>query len=68
MKTTDTIYRIELTEAEVRTITEALEEATKERREHRDDGEQSAKAYFRAHDLRNGFAHLIGRSYMGVDA
>lgn len=68
MRATEKIYRVELTEAEIRTITEALEEATKERREHRQDGEQSEKAFKKFRDLRNSFASLLGVSYMGKDA
>ena len=78
MKVTS-FYSVEVNEAEVRNIVKALEDATDkcrvayeaERQAEDATVERCEKLYdeFKAtKELRNSFARLIGRSYMGKDA
>lgn len=63
MKVTRT-FSVELNTEEVENITTALHELYKTLK----DVNKNAEAISRTWELRNGFASLIGRAYMGVDA
>lgn len=81
MRTLETVYKVELTNAEVETLVLALQN------EFTDIGERIAAAEKEVEtpenarsladmnrmksnirSLRNGFGSLIGRAYMGIDA
>lgn len=72
MKTIDTVYRVELTADEVEIITTALHGEYKFIRAEREKSqENAARLYDKMRDVRtvrNNFADLCGRRYMGEDA
>ena len=72
MTVCNTVHTIELTPKEIDMITTALHGQYKTERElYEKDDETYGRFYDamnEARDLRNAFANLINRSYMGVDA
>ena len=79
MKVKETIYSVELTEKEIRTITTALQVVFKDIRDTRKDriekGTDDPKEMQRLNKdlddirtIRNSFSYLIGVHYMGEDA
>lgn len=74
MTTISTLTRVELTRDEIETITSALHEEYKRLTElaNAEETPQHKAAYSldasAARRLRNDFAKIIGRSYMGADA
>lgn len=72
MKTLERSFTIELTTDEIDIITTALHGQYKHNKEMLFDKPTSPEYITRhmtqSQELRNSFAHLIGRSYMGEDA
>lgn len=72
MKALDTVYRVEMTEAEIIEIETALHVAYKARRDayRAADTETAPKLYKRmraAQEARDALAGMIGKIYMGED-
>lgn len=72
MKTLSTTYNISLTKNEIALITTALHAEFEKQRDLWEKDEETYGKYYDwmndARDLRNAFAGLINRSYMGKDA
>ena len=67
-----TVHTIELTNEEIELITTALHGQYKTERELYENDDDTYGRFYdamnQARDLRNAFAHIIGRSYTGADA
>lgn len=68
MKKIDTSYTIELTTKEVNVIVDEFHFLYKMCKEGAEKGECDAEHLRELRDIRNSFASLINRSYMGKDA
>lgn len=72
MKTVETVYRVELTADEVELITTAMHGEYKflraEREKSQDNAERLYSKMKAVREIRNNFADLCGRRYMGEDA
>lgn len=72
MKTLETVYKIELTTDEIEIITTALHGEYKFYKEQRPDNINESKRIYdkiiAVRTIRNEFANMINRSYIGDDA
>lgn len=70
MKLTDRTYNISITETEIEALVRALENETYCLKESYKDGggEITYRLLTETKTLRNSFAEIIGKHYMGVDA
>ena len=70
IKTLDKTFVLEITSSDINTITDALHELyTVKRKEYNEHGgEKLYNEWVSFRELRNEFASLIGRNFMGKDA
>ena len=69
MKLTGKMYNISITEAEIEVLVRALENETDCLKEtYKDGGEITYRFLTETKALRNSFAEIIDKHYMGVDA
>lgn len=72
MKTLEKVYKVELTTDEIEIITTALHGEYKFCKGLRPDNQEESKRIYNkicaVREIRNSFASLVNRSYMGEDA